>query len=107
VSRKGLERGVELLRKGAVLLKEPCPKCGGLQVLYKGRKICLNCGELGEAISSPSEVLSDLRSMLIDKIKSASDRLGSESDLKKQAELTDLLLKYVELLEKVGKALKG
>lgn len=101
-----MERGVELLRKGAILLKEPCPKCGGLQVLYKGRKICLKCGNLEEAFTSPSDVLSDLKFMLLDKIKATSDKLGSESDLKKQTELVDLLLKYVELFDKVSRTLK-
>jgi UPF0148 protein len=36
----------EMMKKGATLLREPCPECGGILFRYKGRDICPICSGL-------------------------------------------------------------
>ncbi|MGC8558561.1 MAG: Sjogren's syndrome/scleroderma autoantigen 1 family protein [Nitrososphaeria archaeon] len=36
----------EIMRKGGTLLAEPCPKCGGLMVKYKGKTFCPKCDNI-------------------------------------------------------------
>lgn len=104
---RGMARAAELLRKGATLLKEPCPKCGGLQVKYKGRTFCINCtnfDDIFKAETIPAEtVLVNLREMVIQKINQALSLLKEENDLEKQSSLASLIIKYLELLERLKK----
>ena len=43
---------VELMRKGAVMIKEPCPVCNGVQLRYKGRVYCTNHDDLTVALQA-------------------------------------------------------
>jgi UPF0148 protein len=104
---KGMAKAVELLRKGATLLKEPCPKCSGLQVKYKGRTLCVSCANFNEVFkveTVPAEtVLVNLKEMIVQKINQTSSLLKEESSLEKQSELASLIIKYLELLERLKK----
>ena len=33
----------EMMRKGATLLREPCPQCGGILFRYNGKDVCPVC----------------------------------------------------------------
>jgi len=96
---------VDLLKKGATLLKEPCTKCGGVQVRYKNRTFCVNCGNLLEAVKMDAlptnDVIFRTRDLVIDKIQEATSVLKNETDVSKQADLADLILKYIEIVEKI------
>lgn len=41
----------DLLRRGATLLREPCPKCGAVQIRYKGKIYCTNEDDLSSLLS--------------------------------------------------------
>ncbi|MFP3303906.1 MAG: autoantigen p27 domain-containing protein [Nitrososphaeria archaeon] len=36
----------EIMRRGGTLLAEPCPKCGGIMLKYKGKTFCPNCDNI-------------------------------------------------------------
>ncbi|HEY4673960.1 MAG TPA: autoantigen p27 domain-containing protein [Nitrososphaerales archaeon] len=93
----------ELMGKGATLLRETCPKCGGLQLRYKGRLLCVNEDDLTEATKiegvSTADTMGSLRELIVMKLQEASSNLASERDLDRQLKLADLIRKYVELLK--------
>lgn len=97
----------ELMGKGATLLRETCPRCGGLQLRYKGRVICVNEDDLEEATKietvAATDAIGSLRELVVMKLQEASSSLASERDLDKQLKLADLIRKYVELLKETDK----
>ena len=111
--RTRVTSGADLLRKGATLLREPCPKCGGLQIRYKEKTYCMNCDDIEavlspkpeQAASGPKETpISPLRKMMEEKLNSVSKQLDATTDVEEQARLLDLISKYVETLEKLKKS---
>ena len=102
--KQGFDTAVDLLRKGATLLKEPCPKCGGVQVRYKERTFCVNCGNILEAVKIKTPPIADVilrtRDSVLMKLQETSNILKDEKDTLKQTELATLILKYLEIIEK-------
>ncbi|MGH2639684.1 MAG: Sjogren's syndrome/scleroderma autoantigen 1 family protein [Rhabdochlamydiaceae bacterium] len=115
----------DLLRRGASLLREPCPKCGGLQMRYLGTVYCLNEDNLDAVLSNkpasspttstkkeskleplraPSESSNSLRKMLEGKLATVSKQLDETNDVQEQARLLDLISKYIETLDKLKKS---
>ncbi len=74
---------------------------------YQGRTICFNCDNIGGAekitVVSHIDISSRLRSLTTKKIDEAARQLENETEVAKQTQLTELLLKYIEMLEKVSK----
>ena len=102
----------ELLRKGGTLVTEACSTCGGVQVKYSGKIVCVNCGKEEEIKveakveakpAAAPEVVNDLRNTILAKINELLPALKSESDIDKQSELAKLLIRYLEVLEKIPK----
>jgi UPF0148 protein len=102
VSRKQLAAASELLRKGATLLSEPCPSCGGVQLKYKDEIFCIVCGAGKEKATQPAAKPSSLKEVLEAKALEVAYMLRDERSVERQKELLDLLSKYVELLAKLG-----
>ncbi len=102
VSRKQLAAASELLRKGATLLSEPCPRCGGVQIKYKGETICIVCGTGKDTAAQPAAKPSSLKEVLEAKALEVAYMLRDERSVERQKELLDLLSKYVELLAKLS-----
>ena len=100
---KPMDNAVEIMRKGGTLLSEKCPRCGGVQVKYKGRVLCIAEDDLSENLQattvSNDATLSNLRNVIIEKIDVTSNAIEKENDVAKQAVLVDLLQKYVALLK--------
>ena len=103
---------VELIRRGATLLKESCPKCGGLMVKYKGKTICPTCSkarsikEIEEEIM-PKEISETLLSEIIEKrIYELIKDIKNSSSIKKEREVVELILLYYKLMSEMKK-LKG
>ena len=98
-----MDHAVEMMRKGGTLLGDKCPRCGGVQVKYKGRVLCIAEDDLSENLQattvSNDATLSSLRNVVIEKIDIIGTSLGKEHDVSKQAVLADLLQKYVTLLK--------
>ena len=88
-------------------MKEPCPKCGALQVRYRNRVYCVNEDDLDEIGKTPlmgvEEVSASLRELVLAKIQEVSRQLEKESDIETQNEMAALLIKYMELIEKMAK----
>src|SRR5487761_178963 len=116
----------EMMIKGATLLREACPKCGGVQVKFQGHTYCTVEDDLENALSpegaSPagepevkreasqetpkqraehSPARDGLRAMLEQKLAAASKELEATKDVAEQTKLLDLISKYVETLEKL------
>ena len=96
---------VELMRRGAVMMKEPCPTCNGVQLRYKGRVYCANHDNLDEALSAKelsfADVSESLRNVLLVKVREMMVALEKEREPAKSDEIVSLLTKYVELLRKL------
>ena len=104
-SREKMQLTVELMRRGAVMMKEPCPIDNGVQVRYKGKIYCTSHDDLETALSSKevtyADVASSLKDLVLVKLKENAALLENEKDMKKQDEIVSLLAKCVELLNKL------
>jgi UPF0148 protein len=96
---------VELMRKGAVMLKEPCPFCNGVQLRYKGRIYCTNHDDLAVALQAKEilfpDLAEDLKNLLLVKLKESMVVLESEKDSERLERLVSLMTGYVELLRRL------
>jgi len=97
---------VELVRKGATMLGEPCAKCGGIKVSYHGRVYCTGHEDLSSVVAaetvSMDTVLAGVKEVILSKLNEAASSLGQESDRVKQEQLVSLMTKYYDLLEKLS-----
>ncbi|MEM2759560.1 MAG: Sjogren's syndrome/scleroderma autoantigen 1 family protein [Nitrososphaerales archaeon] len=112
MSREHISAAVELLRKGGTLVSESCDACGGVQVKVSGKTVCVNCGREVIVMETKkdekvvtTEIVLDLRNVILMKISELLPVLGSENDLGKQEDIVKLIKDYVELLEKIPKEL--
>lgn len=96
---------VELMRRGAVMLKEPCPTCNGVQVKYKGKTYCTAHEDLSGVLSARevtyADVAANLKEMLLAKLKESVVLLETEKDPAKQDQLISFMTKSVDLLNKL------
>jgi uncharacterized Zn finger protein (UPF0148 family) len=53
VQKRRITNTADLMRRGATLLQEPCPSCGGLQVRFRGRVYCINEDDIDGILNSP------------------------------------------------------
>jgi UPF0148 protein len=99
---------VELMRRGAVMMKEPCPVCNGVQLRYKGHVYCTNHDDLGVALQAKEilfpDVAEDLKNLLLVKLKESMAVLESEKDPVRLSHTIGLMTSYVELLKKLEPA---
>jgi UPF0148 protein len=93
------------MRRGAVMIKEPCPVCNGVQLRYKGRVYCTNHDDLTVALQAKEilfqDVAEDLKNLLLVKLKESMSLLESERDSDELDRLVSLMTRYVELLRKL------
>lgn len=96
---------VELMRRGAAMMKEPCPTCNGVQLRYKGRVYCTSHDNLQEALLAKelsfADVAESLRNVLLVKVKDLMVALEDEKEPSRCDQMVSLLTKYVELLRKL------
>ncbi len=104
-SRDKMKVAVELVRKGAVMLAEPCQQCGGIQLRYHGKVYCANHDDLTPLLKqepiSYDSVVAGVRELLLSKLKESAALLENEKDSTKQDQLVSLMTKYFELLQKM------
>ncbi len=118
----------EMMRLGATLLREACPKCGGVQIKFQGRIFCTSEDDLEAALSpeevqepqgrtgskqetaktveskvEPSQENVAIRVLLEQKLAAVSKQLETSTDVEEQTKLLDLISKYVETIEKLKK----
>ena len=112
-----IKNAAALLLKGGSLLSEPCGKCGGLQVKFKDKTTCVNCGNKQETIKpKPLEkqyvTPNKLRDFELDlekaeytiknKILMLSRDLKDENEIEIQKQKVDLIEGYFRILERIG-----
>jgi UPF0148 protein len=99
---------VELMRRGAVMIKEPCSVCNGVQLRYKGKVYCSNHDDLAVALQAKEilfpDVAEDLKNLLLVKLKESMALLENEKDSEKLDGLVSLMAGYVDLLRKLEPA---
>jgi UPF0148 protein len=93
------------MRRGAVMMKEPCPTCNGVQLRYKGRVYCTIHEDLTAALQAKeilfADVAEDLKNLLLVKLKESMSLLENEKDSGRLERLVSLMTGYVELLRKL------
>jgi UPF0148 protein len=99
---------VELMRRGAVMIKEPCSVCNGVQLRYKGKVYCSNHDDLTAALQAKEilfpDVAEDMKNLLLVKLKESMSLLENEKDSAELDRLVSLMTRYVELLRKLEPA---
>lgn len=104
MSSEKMKVTTEMLRKGATMLAEPCPSCGGVQVKYNGKVYCTNhddlSGTLGEKLTYDS-LAANLREVLLAKLNESIQLLKKEKGRPEQEALVALMTGYVDLLQKL------
>jgi uncharacterized Zn finger protein (UPF0148 family) len=97
-----------LMRRGAVMIREPCSVCNGVQLRYKGKVYCTNHDDLAVALQAKEilflDVAEDLKNVLLVKLKESMSLLENERDSEKLDRLVSLMTGYVELLRKLEPA---
>ncbi len=122
--KRKMTNTTELLRRGATLLREACPRCGGVQVRYRDKVYCVNEDEIESVLyaseakpetkqtqekvskppaseTAPENERTALRKLLEDKLVAVSKELESTKDVDRQVKLLDLISKYLETLSKL------
>ena len=101
-----MKLAVELVRKGATILGEPCVKCGGIKVSYHGKVYCTGHEDLSSVVAaetvSMDTVLAGMREALLSKLSEVTSSLDREKDSAKQEQLVSLMTRYYDLLEKLS-----
>lgn len=110
MSKERITTAAELLRKGGTLVSESCQACGGVQVKFSGKIVCVNCGketiestETQKDVKGTTDVVADLKSVALSKIGELIPVLRSENDLNKQRDIVKLIKEYLELVEEIRK----
>ena len=105
VSKEKMKTTVELVRKGATILSEPCQTCGGVQVRYHGKTYCTSHDDLSAVLRerdvSYDLVVASLRQLLLSKMAESMSLLEKEKDNATQDELITLVTKFYDLLQKL------
>ncbi len=53
VERRKMTSTADLIRRGATLMNEACPRCGGVQIRFRDRVYCINEDNIDSILSSP------------------------------------------------------
>jgi len=96
------------MRRGAVMMKEPCPVCNGVQLRYRGKVYCTDHDDLSVALQAKEvlfvDVAQDLRNLLLVKLRESMSLMENEKDSEKLDRLVSLITRYVELLQRLETA---
>jgi UPF0148 protein len=104
-AKDNMKLAAELVSRGATMLSEPCPQCGGIQVRYHGKVYCTSHEDLSTVgmpeVLSMETVVPRLREVLLSRLNEAAAALAAEKDTARQDQLVSLMAKYFELLQKL------
>ncbi len=96
------KKAVEMLLKGATLLKEPCPYCTGVRVMKDGHALCVNCGKEPQIKEQKKEPESTSTLGLLEKkLESLSKELEVEKDHEKQQNILKSINSLIETIQKI------
>jgi UPF0148 protein len=104
-AKDSMKLAAELVRKGATILGEPCQKCGGIQVRFRGKVYCTGHEDLTPVLKtegvSLDTVVAEMQAVLVSKLNEAANALEKEKDPVVQDRLVSLMAKYYDLLQKL------
>ncbi len=111
-----IKKGASLLASGGTLTSEPCPRCKGVQVRFRDKITCINCGnevnttdvarlqtEREQEKATPARTstgLTSAASMIEEKIALLASEIRVEDDVSMQRQKAELLERYLGILEK-------
>ncbi len=113
-----IKTGASLLASGGTLTSEPCPRCKGVQVRFRDKITCINCGnevnttdvarlqterEQEQEKATParrSTGLTSAASMIEEKIVLLASEIRVQDDVSMQRQKAELLERYLGILEK-------
>ncbi len=96
---------VELMRRGASLLSESCPNCGGIMLRYKGVTFCPRCSgfrsveEVEEKLAAPRDLLGDIERVIYDELREDLHALRGARGSEERAVVLRSLREELEVLE--------
>lgn len=100
-----MKLAAELVSRGATMMSEPCPQCGGIQVRYRGKVYCTSHEDLSTVdipeVVSVETVVPRMREVLLTRLNEAAAALSVENDAARQDQLVSLMAKCFELLQKL------
>ena len=102
------KKAVEMLLKGATLVKEPCPYCKGVRIMKDGNAFCANCGKGGvdetplQNNQGPPQEDMSAADKLDQKLRDLAEDLRLEKDHEKQ----QLILKSINDIIAIKEKLK-
>lgn len=100
-----MKSAAELVRRGGTVMGEPCQRCGGIQVRYRGKVYCTEHEDLSLILKTESvsyeTAVAQMREILVSKLNEATCSLENEKDAVSQDRLVSLMAKYYELLQKL------
>ena len=104
-SKDRMKLAADLVSRGATMLGEPCPKCGGIQVRYRGKVYCTSHDDLSGVTAGPTlsqeGVETQMRDVLLARLNDAAGALASEKERDKQKQLVELMAECYGLLQKL------
>jgi len=105
ITKDRMKLAADLVSRGATMLSEPCPQCGGIQVRYRGKVYCTNHEDLSTVgtpeVLSVEVVVPRMREVLLARLSEAAAALSTEKDVARQDQLVSLMAKCFELLQKL------
>ena len=106
-TRDGDKVAAELISKGATMLGEPCPQCGGIQLRFHGKVFCVSHQDLSSmpivGAASMDTVVAAMKEVLLSKLNEAAAALDAERDEERQERIVSLMTKYFDLLQRLPK----
>lgn len=100
---------VEFMKRGATLLKEPCPKCGGIMLRYKGVEFCpsdsgiASVQQLEEQTKPAADVYEEMLAAVNEKIGQLKLELKECKDNNQLSIILDNIKKLVEISDLLKK----
>ncbi|MEX2702129.1 MAG: Sjogren's syndrome/scleroderma autoantigen 1 family protein [Candidatus Baldrarchaeia archaeon] len=106
---ESISRMVDLLRSGAVMLREACPVCHSPLFKVRDEIICPKCQKRVVIVQRDEEaskvleesVLSTLKGTLVVKVQALEKEIAKEKDPDKLYELLRILVAFLEALERI------
>jgi UPF0148 protein len=103
---------IELMKRGATLLQEPCPKCGGIMLRYKGKEYCpvdsqaKSIQQLEELSKPVAESLNETLQVARAKLKELTNELEEGKDASRTSALLSEMNSLVDLIDRLEKKLE-
>jgi UPF0148 protein len=107
---ENIKRMADLLKSGATMLENHCPVCSSPLFRINEEIWCPKCNkrvvivdESDSSLPTPISALNHLEHVLLFKIQEISEHISNETDTKKLSQASELVLTWLEALERIYK----